>query len=230
MSTAFLESPYSGTPLPLLGQRWATAAEMIEHFGGIPASRIRMWPLPGTATVDDVRRQAAAGEKACELIDGTLVDKPMAYYESRIASVLGYFIEDYLTASPLGLTTGEQGMSEILPDLVRIPDLAFVRWSKLPGRVCPQNPVPKVAPDLAVEVLSESNTLSEMERKRADYFLAGTQLVWEVDPETRSVRVYTAPDSFTTLKHSDTLSGGDVLPGFSLEIAKWFTRALGPGT
>jgi Uma2 family endonuclease len=91
--------------------------------------------------------------------------------------------------------------------------------------------VPSVAPALAVEVLSDSNTPDEMARKRQEYFDAGTKLVWEVELDPPAVRVYTAPEQFTTLGIDDTLDGGDVLPGFTLSIREWFARALreGPG-
>src|SRR5262249_41032220 len=85
--------------------------------------------------------------------------------------------------------------------------------------------VPAVVPDLAVEVLSESNTRAEMARKREEYFRAGVQLVWEVDPDVRTVTIYSAPNSFAGLDESQTLDGGTVLPGFTLPIRRWFERA-----
>ena len=67
--------------------------------------------------------------------------------------------------------------------LVRIPDVAFTSWERLPGRRVPPEPIPELAPDLAVEVLSQSNTEAEMTRKRGEYFAAGVRLVWLVDPD-----------------------------------------------
>jgi Uma2 family endonuclease len=63
-----------------------------------------------------------------------------------------------------------------------------------------------------------------MERKRKEYFFAGVELVWEVDPYQRTVSVYTAPDTVTILTERDTLDGGEVLPGFSLRLANLFAR------
>lgn len=79
-------------------------------------------------------------------------------------------------------------------------------------------------PDLAVEVLSESNTPGEMQVKRKEYFLAGTTLVWQVDPRRRVVVVYAAPEMSVTLTEADTLDGGIVLPGFSLPVRRVFER------
>jgi Uma2 family endonuclease len=82
-----------------------------------------------------------------------------------------------------------------------------------------------VAPDLAVEVLSEGNTPQEMNRKLHEYFQAGTRLVWYVDPAARTVTVYESIDRATPLGEHDVLDGGDVLPGFKLSIGELFRRA-----
>jgi hypothetical protein len=89
-------------------------------------------------------------------------------------------------------------------------------------RRIPDEPIPDVAPDLAVEVLSQSNTEAEMGRKLREYFAAGVRLAWLVDPETRTVQVYTAPDQCSLLRENDTLDGGAVLPGFTLALAGLF--------
>src|SRR3954452_18522670 len=101
---------------------------------------------------------------------------------------------------------------ELMPDLVRIPDVAFTSWDRLPGRRRPTNPVPRLTPNLAVEVLSRNNTPGEMAAKRGDYFTAGVQLVWEIDPDARVVAVYTSPTQSARLGGNDTLDGGVVLP------------------
>jgi Uma2 family endonuclease len=105
-----------------------------------------------------------------------------------------------------------------------LPDIGLFRWSRLPGRRIPTQPIPDLAPDLAIEILSTSNTPREMENKRRDYFGAGTHLVWEVDPTARRVRVYTGVNEFSTLSESDTLDGGDILPGFSLVVQDMFSE------
>src|SRR6266566_4083084 len=94
--------------------------------------------------------------------------------------------------------------------LVRIPDVSFVSWDRLPGRRVPDVPIPDLAPDLAVEVLSESNTAEEMAIKRREYFTSGTRLVWQIDPVTRTAEVFTSLDQSVTLDESQALDGGDV--------------------
>ena len=75
-----------------------------------------------------------------------------------------------------------------------------------------------------MEVLSQSNTPGEMAAKRRDYFGAGVELVWEIDPDDRSVVVYTSVSAATTLGAGDVLDGGTVLPGFTLAVADLFAE------
>lgn len=77
----------------------------------------------------------------------------------------------------LGLVTGEAGMMRLAPGLVRITDVPFISWERFPGRRVPTEPIPDLAPDLAVDVLSERNTEGEMSRKRREYFDAGVRLM-----------------------------------------------------
>ena len=107
--------------------------------------------------------------------------------------------------------------------------MADLSWARTPDGRIPEVAMSDFAPDLAVEVLSESNTPREMEQKLRDYFAAGTSLVWYLDPRDRTVRVFTAVDRMTPLDESGILDGGDVLPGFRLAVRDWFARAERPG-
>jgi Uma2 family endonuclease len=113
---------------------------------------------------------------------------------------------------------------QLAPGLVRIPDVAFTRWDRLPGRQRPSMPVPRLAPNLAVEVLCAGNTPGEMAVKRQDYFAAGVEMVWQIDAATRTLVVYTSPTDSQTLGANDTLDGGAVLPGFRLPLADLFAE------
>ncbi len=123
------------------------------------------------------------------------------------------------------IVAARDGMLRLFPNQIRIPDLSFISWKRMPAEVFPIEKVPTLAPDLAVEILSEGNTDEEMNRKLKDYFQAGSKLVWYVDPRTRTVRVYTSPRKSVLLTEADTLDGGKVLPGFALPIKQWFQRA-----
>jgi Uma2 family endonuclease len=199
-----------------------TVADLLESLGDIPPERVRMHPSPGTATEDDVLAAHAFDKRLCELVEGVLVEKPMGYDESRFAIELAYLLTGFLRQHDLGVASGADGMLRLRPGLVRIPDVAFVSWERLPAEY---GQIPPVAPDLAVEVLSSSNTPKEMQRKLREYFNAKTRLVWYFDLRARTVTVYTAPDQFTVLNESETLDGGDVLPGFSVPLRDLFERA-----
>jgi Uma2 family endonuclease len=202
-----------------------TAAEMQDQLGGIPLERIRILPAPGTATEQDLLRLLDSENRTCELIDGVLVEKTMGYFESQLAMLLGYFIRVYLEQHDLGIVLGADGTLRILADQIRVPDVAFLGWRHFPGRVLPAEPVPAIAPDLAVEVLSAGNTKREMERKLDDYFAAGVELVWFIDPASRSAEVYESRNQRHQVSFDDSLSGGNVLPGFELPLKQLFEKA-----
>jgi Uma2 family endonuclease len=201
-----------------------TLADLVERLGQVPLNRIRMRPAPGTATVEDVIRIEEEENRLCELVDGVLVEKPMGFRESLLAVAIAHFLRDFVTRSNLGLVTGSDGMVQLFPGLVRMPDVAYVSWRCLPEGRVPAEPAPQLAPDLAVEVLSRTNTPREMERKRQEYFAAGVKLVWMVDPDRRTVTVFTSTDVSREYTPADTLDGGLVLPGFSLSLQKLFAE------
>jgi Uma2 family endonuclease len=203
-----------------------TVADLLDRLGGIPAHRVRWKPLPGTATEKDLIAVVDGPERClCELVDGTLVEKAMGFFEDRLGLVLGYFFEDYLEAHNLGFCVGAQALMRIVPGRVRLPDVSFISWGKVPNHRVPNVPIANLAPDLAVEVLSKGNTPREMKAKREEYFKGGTRLVWEINPKKQSARVYTSPTQFQEIGPNGVLDGGDVLPGFVLPLKRLFTRA-----
>jgi Uma2 family endonuclease len=103
-----------------------------------------------------------------------------------------------------------------------MPDVAFYsseNWEKNKRK---RESVPRICPDLVVEVLSKSNSKAEVARKLDEYFRGGTRLGWIVDPKNRSVRVYTSPGTSTIVSETDTLDAGDLLPGFSVTVREFF--------
>jgi Uma2 family endonuclease len=200
-------------------------AELLERLGHISPARIRLQPPPGTATEADVLAALEAPRKRlCELIDGVLVEKPMGYSESVLASFLIELLNAFVRPRNLGLVTAPNGTIRLWAGRVRMPDVAFTSWDRMPNRRRPPEPIPTLAPDLAVEILSLSNTREEMRLKRQDYFRAGVRLVWEVDPDARTVSVYTAPEGPIVLTAADTLDGGAALPGFTVPLRELFAE------
>ncbi len=195
-----------------------TMADLRKRLGNIPLDRIRTQPPPGTATEKDVIEVERRENRSCELVDGTLVEKALGAKESDVAWQLGYLLGKYLDQHDLGIGLAPDGMMRIAPGLVRIPDLSFVSWDKLPGRMLPEEPIPDLAPDLAVVILSEGNTPAEMKRKVGEYFDAGVRLVWLIDPKKRAARIYTAPHRSAAIREDQSLDGGDVLPGFTVSL------------
>lgn len=201
-----------------------TLADLLDRLGNIPTNRIRWQPYPGTATETDLLDLEKRTGRVCELIDGVLVEKPMAWNESSLAGIVQTLLNNFILPRNLGVVTGEQGTFRLFPGLVRIPDVAFTSWDRLPGRKRPTQPIPSVTPDLAIEVLSVSNTQQEMDRKRSEYFAADVRLVWIIDPVARIVSVFTSPEFAVTLEESEILDGGDVLPGFQIPLKDLFAE------
>ena len=201
-----------------------TFGDLLAQLGDVPPGRIRLVPAPGTATEQDVIEVEDRTDRLCELVDGVLVEKTMGYQESLLAGAILEYLRAYVKARDLGIVLGADGTLKILPRQVRIPDVCFIAWERFPGGKLPPEPIPAVAPDLAVEVLSEGNTAGEMQRKLRDYFAAGVRLVWYVDPRSRTATAYTAPEQETVLDQQQSLSGGEVLPGFELPLRDLFAE------
>jgi Uma2 family endonuclease len=137
---------------------------------------------------------------------------------SKIDRRLGTFVETnqlgWVTANDAGVILGQD------PDTVRGPDIAYYSRQRVPE-------VPDgyflVPPDLAVEVVSPNDTHTRVQTKVREYLRASVPLVWVVDPEGRTVTVYRARDRWRILEAEETLSGEDVLPGFSCPVADLFS-------
>jgi Uma2 family endonuclease len=201
------------------------AADLVRRLGNIPLERIYFTPPPGTATERDLLTAMRRSDRLYELVDGTLVEKMAGLSESMIAALICCGVGNFAEENDLCIPAGADGTVRLLKGLVRIPDVSFFCWDKLPGRELPSEPIPDLFPDLAVEVLSKKNTADEMERKLREYFLAGVRLVWMINPRQRTAEVYTAPDAPSAiLDETQALDGGKVLPGFTLPLAELFAR------
>lgn len=199
-------------------------ADLLEQLDGIPGWRVRLHPAPGTATEHDVLEVHARTKRVCELIDGVLVEKAMGWRESFLAMTIAQILYQFVREHRLGVVVGPDAPYRLSVGRVRLPDVSFVSWKRMPGGRLPTEPIPNLAPDLAVEVLSASNTASEMATKRQNDFSAGTRLVWQIDPATRSAEVYTGPDDCTKLDESQSLDGSAIVPGFVLPLHELFDR------
>jgi Uma2 family endonuclease len=157
-----------------------------------------------------------------ELIRGVIVTMPPPKGRHGVCcSKLNRLIGNHVEANRLGNTTSNDTgwITERGPDTVRGPDVAF--WSYQRAPEVPEGYY-QVPPDLAVEVVSPSDTHTRVQEKVRHYLKHGARMVWVVDPELRIVTVYRKQTESRTLEETDTLSGEDVLPGFSCKVADLF--------
>jgi Uma2 family endonuclease len=201
-----------------------TASDVIARFGDIPIARIRTSPPPGHATEADVIKLHERHDRLFELIDGTLVEKAMGWQESELTIIIAALLRNFVASRQLGKVFGSDGMFRLEPAQIRIPDVAFISKERYAGRPITPTAFWELGCDLAVEVISPSNTRREMERKLGDYFTAGVKLVWLVYPKSREVAAYTSPQNSVILRGDDVLDGGAVLPGFSIAVAQLFAE------
>ncbi|MFM9960476.1 MAG: Uma2 family endonuclease [Planctomycetaceae bacterium] len=204
----------------------ATLADVQQRLGGIPASRIHLHPLPGTATIRDLERLDGKTLGTCELINGVIVEKQMGWYESYLAMVLGSLLTVHVQERRLGIVLGSDGVLRLFPQQARAPDVSFVSKQSLtqykPSR---SKPIPFLIPDLAVEVLSKSNTPKEIELKLQQYFTSGVRLAWVIDPKRKNAMIHTSLTERTAIDLDGLLDGGQVVPGFRVSLRELFDRA-----
>jgi len=189
----------------------------------MPLSRFVFDPTPGTATEEDVHRIQRETREVCELVDGVLIRKSMSTYESILAIRVCTLLNLFVLPRRLGWVLGEAGMLTLWPGRICIPDATFISREQTPNGKFPKDErVAELYPDLAIEVLSDSNTREEIDEKLQDYFRSGTRLAWIIDPRKHSAKIYTSFNDPLTIGEEGTLSGEPVLPGFSMSLATVF--------
>lgn len=164
------------------------------------------------------------GWERFELVRGELVPmSPPGFNHGWIASGISAILRDFVHCQKLGVVVVESGFIIARdPDTVRAPDVAFVRAERLPpGGV---RAFFEGAPDLAVEVIFPSDHASEVRAKVQDWLAAGCSEVWLVDPDARSVTVYSSGRQAQILSSADTLASEALLPGFRLPIGQLFSQ------
>lgn len=219
--------PSMSTTTPKI--EFATVADVQKRLGHIPESRILLFPRPGTATARDLFDKSITNGHTCELVDGILVEKAMGWREAYLGGWILTLINLYLKDNNLGMAAGPDGMVRFKLNLVRLPDVSFIRWDSVDDPDELENPSGaclEVPPDLVVEVISPGNTHSEMETKLEEYARAGVKWVWYVDPERQEVDVFPKGSlkRKKTLGLVDTLTATEVLPGFTLPVAEIFAK------
>ena len=158
------------------------------------------------------------------LEDGTLQERNMGMKADEVAGCVNHALFAHVYDNHLGvLFLAGTGM-QIFPDRPRRipkPDVGFISKARLPGGEAVEGHLQAV-PELLVEVVSKNDTVQEVEAKVAEYLAVGVSLVWVVKPDSRAVEVWRADGSFTRLTANDTITGEDVLPGFSAPVRSFF--------
>lgn len=159
-----------------------------------------------------------------ELVKGRLVKVMAAGAEHGVIEIrLITVLTDHVERNELGLVfPGDTGFKlESDPDTVRAPDVAFVRAGRIPPTGVPKG-FWEGAPDLAVEILSPTNTAAQIREKLAEYLSLGSTQVWVVDPRRKTVTIHQRDVAPRVLNEGDEIDGGDLLPGFRYPVARLF--------
>jgi len=159
----------------------------------------------------------------CELIQGELIKmSPAGGLHGLIGMRLLRHLDQFVQSNKLGeLTLAETGFRlETSPDTVRAPDVAFIASDRV-AQAKTEKFIP-IPPDLAVEVNSPGDTVGEVVSKVQWWLAHGTRAVWVVDPKSQTVTTYHPDGSARVVHRGETLTGGDVLPGFELPLDKLF--------
>jgi Uma2 family endonuclease len=162
-----------------------------------------------------------------EVIDGRIVEKTIGVYENLLAAVFFGILDRHMEMNPVGWVVQEM-IFDLRPQInrERRPDVAVVSFERWPrDRLIPEARSWAVVPDLAVEILSPTNTTDSIAEKLAEYFHVGVRQVWVVYPRHAWIYVYTSVTSVSVLAPGAELDDSDVLPGLRLSIKDLFEKA-----
>jgi len=179
----------------------------------------------GLMTAEDLWNMSNDGTRR-ELVRGELrTMAPAGFEHGDIGCNLGAMLREQVRSAHLGRIVGADTGFVVArdPDIGRAPDVAFVSQARLDQTGIPKQFFPG-APDLAVEIVSPSDTIEEIEEKVDDFLAAGTRLGWVVNPRRRSVTVYRPGPQVVILKEADQLTGENVVPGFTCAVGELFAN------
>lgn len=159
-------------------------------------------------------------DKRYELVDGRLVEKKVGYLANRIASVLFWFLENYLRQNHCGIAVCE-GSFQNSQNTVRVPDVSVTRAGRFPNGEIPSGHS-RIAPDIAVEVISPNELTYDSDRKMKEYLASGVKEVWSANPKLKTIRIKRSNGTSSELDENDILKCEDLLPEFTLKVSEIF--------
>jgi len=184
--------------------------------------------VPTHMTIEEFDRYSTLPEnvdRRLEWHEGEVWELVSTDRSSNVGGMLSGYLTFFVSAHRLGITTGADG-GYIVNGSRYIPDGAYIRIDRKAAAKLVSG-YTSVAPDLAIEAISPSDTVTQIKKKIRNYLAAGT-VVWLVDPEDYTIDVYT-PGSVVqslTLENNDTLDGGALLPGFSVALTDIFAQLI----
>jgi Uma2 family endonuclease len=155
-----------------------------------------------------------------ELVDGRLVERAMGTESAWVGTELSRRLGDHCTSRNLGWVLGSDAGYRCFPSrprLLRKPDVSFVRRGRFPGDRPPRGDS-RIAPDLAVEVISPNDLAEAVLEKIGDYLAAGVRLIWVIYPMARSAVANRPGGAATWLTEADSIDGGEVVPDFRCRL------------
>lgn len=192
-------------------------------------SRVEVEENPNGSDSNDGEWQPVESEveedrDGCELIDGVWVEKSMSNEAGVVEGNFMLAVKLVVKANKLGFVFAEPGMYQLIEDQPkrwRKPDLSFVRFGRFPNEKIPKGRM-RLAPDLALEVISPSDKADDVQTKLIEYLRAGVRLVWFAYTPTKTIWAYRPDGTARVYFETDTLTGEDVLPGFAVPVAELF--------
>ena len=173
-------------------------------------------PVPTTMTLEEFLENDVPGY---EYATGELIPiSPATRRHGKISVSIIRYLDRYVYENGLGEIYTAATIFQV-GERVMKPGVAFVLTDRLDGDEDKAFPIP---PDLAIEVVSPTDVHYRIVRKAFDYLAAGTRLVWVLDPVAKAVTVYRSESDIETLTHEATLTGEDVVPGFTCPVAQLF--------
>jgi len=184
---------------------------------------------PATLPLEPATIRNSGDEPLYEVVGNKIVElPPMGAYQNSIASELVFFLLAHIKPKRLGRAVGETlFVLDRAVDLKRRPDVAYVSYERWPrASKVPPTEAWDVVPDVAIEVVSPSNSAEEILEKIREYFQAGCQRVWVVYPKAKQIHVYRSATEIIVLSLKDELDGEAVIPGFRLRLADLFEEEM----
>jgi Uma2 family endonuclease len=162
--------------------------------------------------------------KDYELVDGLLVERHMGMRSSYIGGRIGRMLGSHCDEQDAGAVFPADASYQCFPDhpnKVRKPDVSLIRKEKQPAVQMPGGHS-RIAPDLAVEVVSPNDVVDDVDEKIMEYLAVGVQLVWVVRPQSRMVEIHRADGTSSILRANQEITGEKVLPGFRCQVGAFF--------